>query len=228
MRHDLLMHNQLGTNNTPAFLNPVMRPVAYDDEIRQKLERFISSTYKSVFNATLKCFLPNLVAATLSNGEIRSAFGYCDASQDRLFLESYLDGPIESLLSQKAGQCVPRNKIVEVGNLSIDKNANSVSTIRDIACYLQKLGYEWIVCTATRYLRVLFLKSGSRPISIARASISRVSADGTDWGNYYLTVPEILGGNIEKSILMIEQNIASSRNLPGQNFNLFCLKSTPE
>ena len=188
-----------------------MRPVASNDALRPKLEAFISSTYKNVFNARLKNYLPNLVAATSASNQIRAAFGYCDAAQGSLFLESYIDKPIESLLSERLGYSIERHKIVEVGNLSITKNTNSVKTMRDIASYLQGLEYEWIVCTATRYLRVLFIKSGSRPMTIAQASRSKVSNDGTDWGNYYVTTPEILVGNIDQSLSLIEHKMTSCR-----------------
>ena len=93
--------------------------------------------------------------------------------------------------------------------------------MRDIASYLQGLGYKWIVCTATRYLRVLFLKPGSKPISIAQASISNVTEDGTDWGNYYVTTPEILVGNIDQSITLIKQKITSGRRLSNANLKVF-------
>lgn len=225
MNYHLAMHNQLPFKNTPLFLDSVLRPVANDDLIRPKLENFISSTYKSIFNARLKTFLPDLVAATTANDEIRAAFGYCDATQDSLFLESYLDSPVETVLSQRVGYTVQRHHIVEVGNLSITKSVDSVKIMRDIAGYLQGLGYEWIVCTATRYLKLLFLKSGTKPISIAKAHISKVTNDGTDWGNYYVTAPEILVGNIDQSITLIEQKIASSWSLPNHNSRLISFKN---
>ena len=211
MRHPLHLNDPLTFRKAPLCLDPVMRPVTSDDLIRPELERFISSAYKNIFNAKLNSFLPNLVASTLADDEIYTAFGYCDAAQSPLFLESYLDTPIEKLLSQKLGYSIERHQIVEVGNLSISKCVDSVKTMRDIAIYLRNLGYEWIVCTATRYLRMLFLKSGSRPTSIAQAPNSKVTNDGTDWGNYYVTAPEILVGNIDQSIILIEQKIASSR-----------------
>ena len=211
MNRNLITHSQPGFIKSPQFLDPVMRPVASDDVLRPKLEAFISSSYKQVFNAKLKNYLPNLVAATSVNDEIQAAFGYCDAGRKSLFLESYLDKPIETLLSQRLGCPIKRQKIVEVGNLSITRNTNSVKIMRDIASHLQSFGYEWIVCTATRYLRMLFIKSGSRPIAIAQASQSKVNQDGTDWGNYYATPTEILVGNINQSLSLIEQKIACGR-----------------
>ena len=224
------MNQNLVTNMLPCFENapvvgdPVMRPVTNGDLLRPKLEHFISSTYKNIFNATLKSFLPNLVAATSEDDKITAAFGYCDAAQGPLFLECYLERPIEDLLCESLGYAVKRQQIVEVGNLSIAKCANSVKALRDIASYLQSLGYDWIVCTATRYLRVLFLKSGSRPISIAQASSSNVVSDGTDWGNYYVTIPEILVGNISQSISLIEKKLTTGRKPSIHKPNLICLK----
>ena len=207
------MNQNLAINPTMAhsFLltDPVMRPIANDDSSRASLETFVRHSYKKIFNAQLNSFLPNLVASTTSDDQIWAAFGYADAGQGKLFLENYLDDPIEKLVSKKIGKNIQRKKIVEVGNLSITHMADSVKTMRDIAGYLQSLGYEWIVCTATRYLRLLFLKSGAKPVSIAQAPKSRVSEDGSEWGSYYVTAPEILIGNVNQSVSLIEQKLAT-------------------
>ena len=170
----------------------------------------------------MNSFLPNLVASTAINGQIRAAFGYRDTTRGPLFLECYLDQPVERMLSDRLGDTVKRRQIVEVGNLSIAKPGHSMTTMRDIARFLQGLGYEWIVCTATRYLRILFIKSGSKPIPIAQACVSGVVDDGTDWGNYYVTAPEILAGNISESISLIETKLRSRQHIPDFRQNLNC------
>ena len=193
--------------NSCTLNQPVLRPVAADDILRSSLEDFITGTYQQFFNAELNSFLPNLVAATTANDEIQAAFGYSDAGEDRLFLENYIDQPVDLILSKKLDKKIQRKKIVEVGNLAITDMTESISFLREIARYLQGLGYEWIICTATRYLRLLFLRSGCKPLSIATASVSRVKDDGTDWGSYYATAPEVLVGNVNQSIYLIEQKL---------------------
>ena len=194
--------------NSVILANPVMRPIENDDISRTSLEGLIRDSYKKIFNAQLNSFLPNLVASTTIDDQIWAAFGYADAGQGKLFLENYLDDPIEELVSKKIGENIQRNKIVEVGNLFINHMADPIKTMRDVASYLQSLGYKWIVCTATRYLRLLFLKSGAEPVSIAQAPRSRVINDGSEWGTYYVTAPEILVGNINQNVTLIKQSLA--------------------
>ena len=223
MNPTLALHDQVEFKNHPVFLEPVMRPVAKDDAFRPSLEEFIRSSYETIFNAKLKGFLPQLVAAYTEDDQIQAAFGYSDADRNSLFLESYIDEPIDALLTRRLNRTVPRSKIVEVGNLSIDRSANSIESMRDIARYLQSLGYEWIVCTATRYLRLLFLKSGAKPITIAQASPKRVNNDGTNWGNYYATRPAILVGHVDRSIHQIEQKLISQQYNADQRAKLIYL-----
>lgn len=191
---------------------PVLRPVARDSLFRNEVENFILNAYKKNFDARLRSFLPNLVASSDADDYIGAAFGYSDAADNRLFLETYLDQPIDHMLSKKTNQNIQRKHIVEVGNLAISESTDSVTFLRDIASYLQDLGYEWIVCTATRYLRLLFLRAGTRPLSIGCASMTKVQDDGTDWGSYYATVPEILVGNVRQSIAQINQKVAVNRS----------------
>ena len=191
---------------TSILSAPVLRPVARDDLLRNELENFIFNAYQKSFDARLKSFLPNLVASSDADDYICAAFGYSVAAENRLFLESYLDQPIDRLLSKKLHQNIQRKHIVEVGNLVIGETADSVGFLRDIANYLQGLGYEWIVCTATRCLRLLFLRAGARPISIGNALMTRVQDEGTNWGNYYVTAPEILAGNVRQSIALIDHS----------------------
>jgi hypothetical protein len=87
-----------------------------DDPGRSEVEAFIRRIYADRYGAELECFAPVLVSLCDEDGLVAAA-GYRDASRGRLFLERYLDAPVESLLATQAGAAPRRGGIVEVGHL---------------------------------------------------------------------------------------------------------------
>lgn len=54
----------------------------------------------------------------------KAALGYRRAEAQAMFLETYLDRPIEAELSEIFGRPIPRRNIVEIGNLASDNLLN--------------------------------------------------------------------------------------------------------
>src|SRR5688572_8230358 len=75
------------------------RLVLYDEAApgRPRVEAFIRSVYARCYRARLRSFAPTL-AAWEDRGEVLAAAGYRSAV-DPLFLERYLDRPIEEALA---------------------------------------------------------------------------------------------------------------------------------
>ena len=70
-----------------------------DDAGRQALESFVHSTFKRVYGADVRHFLPRLMSLTNRQDELIAAVGFHAAQNDTLFLEQYLDKPIEEAMS---------------------------------------------------------------------------------------------------------------------------------
>ena len=97
-------------------------------------------------------------------------------------------------------QPVSRERIVEVGNLAADKAGGSLFVILNLARHFDRLGFEWVVFTATRELVGIFTRLGLPLLAIASADPARLGDEATDWGSYYDTAPIVVAGRIRLGI----------------------------
>jgi hypothetical protein len=128
-------------------------------------------------------------------GTLKAALGYRRAGQGRLFLETYLDVPIEKALTAVLKEPIHRERIVEIGNLASDtapamvqlwaQTANDLAGQADIA-----------VAVLTADLRRMFRRLGLTIYEIASASGARLGADVAQWGAYYHRQPVVCAGFI--------------------------------
>ena len=126
---------------------------------RDEVEEFIRATFKSRFGAEVTSFAPNLMALELDDRVVAAAGWRC-AADEPLFLETYLDVPVEAALAKLAGHPVERARIVEVGNLAAARAGGSIDVILALSRHLDRLGYEWVAFTATRELIGIFARIG--------------------------------------------------------------------
>lgn len=172
---------------------------------RAAAEAFIGEVFQRHYGAVVRSFAPNLML--LEDGDrISAAAGWRCAGEDRLFLETYLDEPIEAAVARLAGQPVKREAIVEVGNLAADRPGGSVDVILNLARHLDRLGYEWVAFTATRELIGIFRRLGLPPLALAPADPSRLGADAADWGSYYESQPVVVAGRIALALEMVKRH----------------------
>ena len=74
---------------------------------RERVESFIAQRFLDVHGARISNFMPTLLALLDEEGNPRAALGVRDAGFEPLFLEYYLDRPVESVLARRAGLCLP-------------------------------------------------------------------------------------------------------------------------
>src|SRR5512138_982844 len=84
---------------------------------RASVEAFISQRFAESFGSRIEAFMPRLFSVRSRDGEIRGAFGLRSA-HCKLFLEQYLDAPIEQVIAARTGTPVGRRPIIEVGHFS--------------------------------------------------------------------------------------------------------------
>jgi Thermostable hemolysin len=166
---------------------------------RHEVESFIRATFATHYNADVPSFAPNLMLLERDD-HIVAATGWRCAGIDTLYLENYLDTPIEIAMARLAGQPVRREKIVEVGNLAGDKPGASIDVILTLARHLEGLGYEWVVFTATRELIGIFARLGLPLLALATADPSRLGDQARAWGTYYDTRPIVVAGKIRMAL----------------------------
>jgi hypothetical protein len=176
-----------------------LEPVHGAHPARVALEDFIVARFGKAYGARVSHFLPHLIG--LRDGLAwKAAAGYAAAGARALFLEQYLDRPIECAIEHALGQPVARADVVEVGNLAAVSAGMTRVLIPQLARYLHRLGYRWVAFTATRGLRNSFHRLGLKPLSLASADPSRLTDGGASWGTYYAQDPEVVVDRISRGL----------------------------
>ena len=166
-----------------------------DDSLEAKL--FIKDIYHKYYQAKIGINYPTLMAILDKNNNILSAVGFRFADDQDLFLEQYLGGKIEDVLSDKYQKNISRNQIVEVGSLASAGSGMSKFLFIALAAYLRKMGYYYTAMTGTSKLRTSFKKLNLKPITLCGAKKDKLINKDDDWGSYYDSDPKVLAGNID-------------------------------
>jgi hypothetical protein len=163
---------------------------------RAAIERFIAERFRKVYGAQVSHFCAHLLGLRDATGTWHAAVGYTPAAASTLFLEQYLDRPVEDLLSQALGQPVTRGHIVEVGNLAAVPPGFARSFVPALGRFLVQHDYRWVVFTATREVRALLRRLCFKAYALAPAAPARLPDNGAAWGSYYAHKPSVMAGCI--------------------------------
>ena len=168
---------------------------------RQQVEDFIARRFLKVHGARIPAFMPTLLALFGDDGEVRAALGVRDAGIQSLFLEHYLELPVETVLAEKAGiSSTSRSGIAEIGNLaSVDRRA-SRRLFSILSLYLNAAHFEWAVFTGCGSLRQMFQSLGIETLVLGRALQSRLPVDQQTWGGYYEDNPQVVAGRVSRGV----------------------------
>lgn len=192
-----LPQSALAPRKPPRHAVPArLEPVHTSHPSRAEFEDFIAARFGRAYGARVTHFLPHLLGVRDGLGRWQAAAGYAAAGAGGLFLEQYLDRPVEQMLAAALGRPLARDGIVEVGNLAAASAGSARRLIPQLARHLHRLGYRWVVFTATRALRNSFLRLGLKPLPIARADAARLPDGGASWGAYYEQDPVVMAGRI--------------------------------
>lgn len=164
---------------------------------RASLEAFIAHSFQRVYGATLTHFSDTLLGCRDGQGRWIAGVGYSLAANGALFLEQYLDGPIEAAIGDQLGRVVAREQIVEVGNLAAGHPGAARALIISMTRLLHAQGLRWVTFTATTSLVNSFARLRLRPGVLADADPRRLPDQGQHWGSYYHSQPQVMYGNIE-------------------------------
>lgn len=164
---------------------------------RAALEAFIAERYQSAYGATIRSFLPRLFALSGDDDRPLAAFGLRDAAAAPLFLETYLDQPIEQIIGERCDVEVARHQIVEVGNLAGRHPGSLRVLIVQLGILLQNMGYRWLVFTGNGQLVNGFARLHIDLLELAPARAERLpEAARADWGRYYEAGPVVVCADI--------------------------------
>lgn len=176
-----------------------------DDPGRFEAERFIHNRFNIEYDANIERYMPHLVRLRTQEGETVAVVGYRDAGKHKLFLEYYLDEPIEVVVTRALGRKITRKDIVEVGNLADGHPGGARAAITALTAYLYGAGFRWVVFTGVAKLRNAFFRLGLEPVPIIKADPSRLPAqERRQWGRYYDASPQIMAGDIHEGYWALE------------------------
>jgi len=172
-----------------------------DHPRREAVEQFIARRFLAAHGARINCFMPHLIALFDAAGEVLAAVGMRAADDEALFLEYYLDTPVERAIADKSelsgvvGTGM-RSRIAEIGNLaSIDRRA-SRELFKLLTQQLQADNFEWAVFTGCSSLQRMFKVLGIETICLGRALQSQLPRDQQTWGSYYEDSPRVVAGRV--------------------------------
>ena len=171
------------------------------DAGRQQVEALIRSVYQKAYGAQIDGFAPVLVTWETA-GEVVATAGYRSA-EEPLFLERYLDRPIESALM--APHAVARSRIVEVGHLTSVRPGEGRRLIVALAVHLSNSDVEWVASTVTAELRQLVVRLGLGAVALASARRERLGVDGDSWGSYFDHDPIVMAGHLPTALRRLKR-----------------------
>jgi hypothetical protein len=181
-----------------------LQAVMGGEAARPELEAYVRERFAAKHGASVRSFMPTLLSFRDRQGELRGVAGVRGADESPLYLESYLDRPIECQVTERLAALpggprdvprpVRRDEIVEVGNLAGSNCRAAVRMVAQLPIYLMSRRYSWIVFTATSSVRQILAGFGAPLIELGRADAARVAAAPDGWGRYYETDPRLYAG----------------------------------
>lgn len=160
---------------------------------RAEVEAFIAEVFYRAYGAKVNNFMPKLIALRDDNYQLMAAFGMREAGVSPLFLEQYVDDPIETVIEKSLGLNIQRADITEIGNLAVVNPRNAGILISHVIEHSINAGVQFCVATAHHTLQNGLIKGGCDVFPIHAVDVKRLpAAEQADWGSYYDNQPQII------------------------------------
>lgn len=163
----------------------------------QRAAAFIRRRFEQAYGARPTLHMPPLMALVSEHGTLLAAVGVRNAAVERLFLEDYLDRPIEACLPCAGAE---RASVVEIAHLAGVETGISRPLFAALAVRLNQRGLTWVVCTGTAQLRNSFQHLGIDVVDLGGADPDRLAGAGQTWGRYYECQPRVLAINVRQGL----------------------------
>ncbi|CAN5415276.1 thermostable hemolysin [soil metagenome] len=197
----------------PPFAMRTSSALALHDNTRAgrpEVEAFIAERYHEAFGSQVRSFMPRLHSLRDAAGTIRGAFGIRPA-RERLYLEHYMNVPVEQAITEHTGLDCGRSTVVEVGHLSGSFAGDVRAMIGLVTRQLHREGVRWVAFTGTASLRNAFHRMGLRPTEVAIATPERLPpGERLAWGRYYADSPRVFVGNVAEGERCLNDAVAGA------------------
>ncbi len=160
---------------------------------RKDVEQFIHDVFADSYDANVQQFMPQLISLRDENQQLVAAFGMRKADQEPLFLERYLDEPIEVVISSRFNRVITRHEITEIGNLAVANPRNAGVLIAHVIKHSLDIKVAWCVATAHHTLQNGLIKGGRDVYALQSADKTRLTAiEQATWGRYYDQLSQVV------------------------------------
>ncbi|WP_260291183.1 thermostable hemolysin [Sedimenticola hydrogenitrophicus] len=172
----------------------------HQDKGRVEAEQFVRDIFYRLHNARVTQFMPILMDLRDDAGELLGVLGLREATDTELFLEHYLEQPVERVLGVVLDEPVERHDIVEVGNLAVASSGGGRWLITALTSFLYAMHRGWVVFTCGPTLRNSFRRMGIRLHDLGPANPDRLSAtEAARWGRYYEQSPRVMASRVSQA-----------------------------
>jgi len=172
---------------------------------RRQLESSITRKFERVYGAHLNHFLPELLRLGVSD-ELGAVVGIRPAGSGALFLEQYLDQPVEQSIARAFKTPVDRAQVIEIGNLAAEVPGMAYALFAVLATVLSRAGYRWVACTATPQVELMLSRMRFSSRTLCNADPARLEEGFADWGDYYASKPRVIAGDVRRAAAQIGKN----------------------
>lgn len=166
-------------------------------EAARRVTDFIQRRFLQAYGARPDLRPLPLMVLVNAHGTLLAAVGVRKAASERLFLEDYLDQPVEHALPEPGG-C--RDGIMEIAHLAGVEAGVSRLLFAAMALWLEQRRMHWVVCTGTEQLRNGFQRMGIPVADLGSARPERLADGGGDWGSYYQHNPRVMAMNVPEGL----------------------------
>jgi len=173
----------------------------------------VAQVYERVHDAHIEHFHESLLGLEDRSGELLGVIGHTHPDARPLFLEAYLEEPIEARMASRMGHGVPRSSLAEVGNLSALQPGAATALVSTLAQVLDQRGVRYAVFTATTATRRVFGRLGAKITDLGQADGTRLGDALADWGSYYACQPRVAVMDIVDLCARCEANPRLTRRL---------------
>lgn len=171
--------------------------VGHGEPGREPLERFVEARFHAAFGARLAGHYPILTGVFGLDGAPRAAAGVRLAETEPLFLERYLNAPVESAVAAAFETPVGRDDVVEIGSLASVSAPATLELFGALAGWLSaSQGRRFAVATLRPDLARLLSRAGFGLRRLGAADPGRLDGAARAWGSYYQAAPQVYAGEI--------------------------------
>lgn len=157
------------------------------EDIR-RIGRRTRAAYRCAFGANIEPVFDRYLELGIPPATL--TLGFSTASDAPLFLEQYIDKPVQQVLAQRTRRPVDRRRIIELGHLVGDGDNQLRRLIPALACWTDQQAAHFVVIVLTDRIAQRLTELGVRLMHLADARAERV-ADHLRWGRYYLHRPAV-------------------------------------